>query len=70
MSPTGRVDLSKGWIGRVQSNWKLWPKVTVMDTTWGLFTRISTDTYYDDVAVGETQLRAHERLTMEKDTLS
>ena len=25
MSPTGSVDLSKGWVGhRVQSNWKLW----------------------------------------------
>lgn len=27
LSPTGRIDVSKGWIGhRVESNWKLWPE--------------------------------------------
>ncbi len=56
MSPTGRVDLSKGWIGhRVQSNWKLWPESDSDGYHVGFVhasMSASTDTYYDDVAVG------------------
>ncbi len=56
MSPTGKIDLSKGWIGhRVQSNWKLWPESDSDGYHVGFVhasMSASTDTYYDDVAVG------------------
>jgi len=56
LSPTGRIDLSKGWIAhRVQSNWKLWPESDSDGYHVG-FVHASmsdtTDTYYDDVAIG------------------
>ena len=56
LSPTGEIDLSKGWIGhRVQSNWKLWPESDSDGYHVG-FVHASmsdtTDTYYDDVAIG------------------
>ena len=56
MSPSGTIDLSKGWIGhRVQSNWKLWPESDSDGYHVGFVhasMSASTDTYYDDVAVG------------------
>ena len=56
MSPSGKIDLSKGWIGhRVQSNWKLWPESDSDGYHVGFVhasMSASTDTYYDDVAVG------------------
>ena len=56
LSPTGKVDLSKGWIAhRVQSNWKLWPESDSDGYHVGFVhasLSASTDTYYDEVAVG------------------
>ena len=56
MSPSGKIDLSKGWVGhRVQSNWKLWPESDSDGYHVGFVhasMSASTDTYYDDVAVG------------------
>lgn len=62
MSPTGNIDLSKGWIGhRVQSNWKLWPESDSDGYHVGFVhasMSASTDTYYDDVAVGGEAVRS------------
>ncbi|HIL06268.1 MAG TPA: ring-hydroxylating oxygenase subunit alpha [Acidimicrobiia bacterium] len=56
LSPTGRIDLSKGWIAhRVQSNWKLWPESDSDGYHVGFVhasMSAATDTYYDEVAVG------------------
>ena len=61
LSPTGEIDLSKGWIAhRVQSNWKLWPESDSDGYHVG-FVHASmsetTDTYYDEVAVGGEAVR-------------
>ena len=62
MSPSGRVDLSKGWLGhRVQSNWKLWPESDSDGYHVGFVhasMSASTDTYYDDVAVGGAAVKS------------
>ena len=56
MSPSGNLDLGKGWIGhRVQSNWKLWPESDSDGYHVGFVhasMSASTDTHYDDVAIG------------------
>jgi len=56
LSPSGEVDLSKGWIAhRVQSNWKLWPESDSDGYHVGFVhasMSATTDTYYDDVAIG------------------
>ena len=62
LSPTGEIDLSKGWIAhRGQSNWKLWPESDSDGYHVG-FVHASmsdtTDTYYDDVAVGGEAVRS------------
>ena len=57
LSPTGRIDVSKGWIGhRVESNWKLWPEsdndgyhlnwvhASIVDS--------APDTYYEETVLG------------------
>lgn len=56
LSPTGEIDLSKGWIAhRVQSNWKLWPESDSDGYHVGFVhasMNSTTDSYYDDVAIG------------------
>lgn len=56
LSPTGEINISKGWIThRVQSNWKLWPESDSDGYHVGFVhasMSAATDTYYDDVAIG------------------
>jgi phenylpropionate dioxygenase-like ring-hydroxylating dioxygenase large terminal subunit len=57
LSPTGSIDLSKGWIGhRVQSNWKLWPESDNdgYHLNWVHASMVTSapDTYYQETILG------------------
>lgn len=57
LSPTGRIDLSKGWIGhRVSSNWKLWPESDNdgyhLNWVHASMVESSPDTYYTETVLG------------------
>ena len=57
LSPTGSIDLSRGWIGhRVDSNWKMWPESDNdgYHLNWVHASMVSAapDTYYQEVVLG------------------
>jgi nitrite reductase/ring-hydroxylating ferredoxin subunit len=57
LSPTGRIDLSAGWIGhRVASNWKMWPESDNdgYHLNWVHASMVDSapDTYYEETVLG------------------
>ena len=57
LSPTGRIDVSKGWIGhRVDSNWKLWPESDNdgyhLNWVHASMVDAAPDTYYEETVLG------------------
>jgi phenylpropionate dioxygenase-like ring-hydroxylating dioxygenase large terminal subunit len=57
LSPTGSIDLSKGWVGhRVRSNWKMWPESDNdgyhLNWVHASMVAAAPDTYYQDVVLG------------------
>ena len=57
LSPTGEIDVSKGWIGhRVQSNWKLWPESDNdgyhLNWVHSSMVDAAPDTYYQETVLG------------------
>lgn len=57
LSPTGRIDLSRGWIGhRVSSNWKMWPESDNdgyhLNWVHASMVDSSPDTYYNETVLG------------------
>lgn len=57
LSPTGRIDVSKGWLGhRVESNWKLWPESDNdgYHLNWVHASMVDSapDTYYEETVLG------------------
>jgi phenylpropionate dioxygenase-like ring-hydroxylating dioxygenase large terminal subunit len=57
LSPTGRIDVSKGWIGhRVKSNWKLWPESDNdgyhLNWVHASMVDAAPDTYYEETVLG------------------
>ncbi|HUN53462.1 MAG TPA: Rieske 2Fe-2S domain-containing protein, partial [Candidatus Sulfotelmatobacter sp.] len=57
LSPTGRLDLSAGWIGhRIESNWKMWPESDNdgyhFDFVHASMLKAAPDSYYQETVVG------------------
>ncbi len=57
LSPTGRIDVSRGWIGhKVSSNWKMWPESDNdgyhLNWVHASMVGSSPDTYYNETVLG------------------
>jgi phenylpropionate dioxygenase-like ring-hydroxylating dioxygenase large terminal subunit len=65
LSPTGCIDVSKGWIGhQVESNWKLWPESDNdgyhLNWVHASMVDAAPDTYYEETVLGgETGNASH-----------